>query len=230
MKPRDSLIWGSAITLSLLVHLLLFVNSGSRAGAERPPSQQTTRVSFRSVAAPLTPPQEAPQQELKKPEEEVVEAPAPPPKPKPKKKKKVAEKVRQVAPPKPAPRPEPVRTTERAEKPSLPAQQASGTVDDPALLEKTKHEYLRRLMAHIEAHKHYPRVARRRGLEGGVEVSFRLLPGGRVSNMKVAQGHRILRKAVEEAMQSAQPLPVPPGELPLPLAIAFTVQFSLKTD
>jgi protein TonB len=229
MRVRDSLIWGGAIALSLLIHLMLFVDSGSKAGAEKPSPQHSTRVSFRSVAAPLTAPQEAPQEEVKKPEEEVVEAPAPPPKPKPKKKKKVAEKVRQVEPPKPAPRPEPVPTTDVAQKPSLPSQQATGTVDDSALLEKAKHEYLRRLMAHIESHKHYPRVARRRGIEGEVEVSFRLLQGGGVDNV-VVEGHRTLRKAVEDAITAAQPMPNPPAELALPLPISFSVLFSLRNS
>ena len=162
----------------------------------------------------------------------MCEAPAPPPKPKPKKEKKVAEKVRQVEPPKPTSQPEPVSTptpsTNAAEKPSLPSQQASGTVDDPALLEKAKHEYLRRLMAHIELHKHYPRVARRRGIEGAVEVSFQLLPGGEVSDVTVEQGHRVLRKAVEEALAAARPMPAPPTALELPLPISFSMQFSLQ--
>ncbi len=229
MRVQEWPIWAGAALLSLLIHLALFVDSGSKAGAEKPSPQQPTRVSFRSVAAPLTAPQDAPQQEeSKEPEPEVIEAPAPPPKPKPRKKKKVAEKVRQVAPPKPQPVITPTPTTEVAEKPSLPSQQASGTIDDPALTEKAKHEYLRRLMAHIESHKHYPRVARRRGIQGGVVVSFSLLEKGNVKDVRIDEGHRVLRKAVEEAIAAAQPMPAPPPSLELPLAISFSVQFSLQ--
>ena len=229
MRLQEWAIWAGAALLSLLIHLVLFVDSGSKAGAEKPSPQQSTRVSFRSVAAPLTAPEDAPQQEeTKEAEPEVVEAPAPPPKPKSRKKKKVAEKVRQVEPPKPQPVISPTPTTEVAEKPSLPAQQASGTVDDPALIEKAKHEYLRRLMAHIESHKHYPRAARRRGIEGDVAVSFSLLQKGEVTDVTIEDGHRVLRKAVEEAIAAAQPMPAPPPSLELPLAISFSVQFSLQ--
>ncbi len=232
MRGQEWAIWAGAAALSLLLHLSLFVDSGSKAGAEKPSPQKSTHVSFRSVAAPLTAPREAPQEETREPEEEVVEAPAPPPKPKPRKKKKVAKKVRQVEPPKPAPRPQPVippaPTTDVAQKPSLPSQQASGTVDDPALLEKAKHEYLRRLMAHIESHKHYPRVARRRGIEGDVAVQFRLLENGDVTDVIIEDGHRVLRKAVEKAVAAAQPMPAPPPSLTLPLVISFSVQFSLQ--
>ena len=232
MRLREWAIWAGAFALSLLIHLVLFVDSGSRAGAEKPATPTNTRISFRSVAAPITPPQDAPQQEIKQPVEEVVEASAPPPKPKPKKKAKRAEKVRQVEPPKPTPQPEaitpPAPTTETAQKPSLPAEAASGTVDDPALLEQAKHEYLRRLMAHIDSHKNYPRAARRRGIEGDVAVSFRLLHGGEVSDVSIDDGHRVLRKAVQEAIAAAQPMPAPPPSIELPLAISFNVQFSLK--
>lgn len=233
MIKRDALIWGSAIALSILLHLLIFVDRGSVAGVEQPKTTATTRVSFRSVAAPPSPPQEAPQPEVtEKPEEEVVEAPAPPPKPKPKKKKKVAEKVRQPEPPKPAPTPEPATppapSTQSAEKTALPAEASAGSVDDPALLEQTKNEYLRRLMAHIESHKHYPRAARRRGIEGEVAVSLRLLPGGGVADVAVAQGHRILRRAVEQAIDEALPMPEPPQALNVPMDISFSVMFSLR--
>jgi protein TonB len=230
MRLREWVIWAGAGGLSLLIHLALFVDSGSVAGVEKPVAPSSTRISFRSVAAPVTPPQDAPQQEIKQPVEEVVEAPKPPPKPKTKKKKKRAEKVRQVEPPKPTPQPPApaVPTTETAQKPALPAEAAAGSVDDPALLERAKHEYLRRLMAHIESHKNYPRVARRRGIEGDVAVKFRLLQGGEVGNVSIEQGHRVLRKAVKEAIAAAQPMPVPPPTLALPLELSFSVQFSLQ--
>lgn len=233
MNRRDGLIWGSAVALSTLLHLLLLVDSGSMAGVEKPKTSSSTRVSFRSVAAPMSPPQDAPQQEVKElAEEEVVEAPAPPPEPKPKKEKKVAEQVRQIEPPKPAATPESAITstasTQSAEKPALKAEASLGSVEDPALLEQAKHEYLRSLMAHIESHKHYPLAARRRGIEGEVSVSFTLSEGGKAVNVKVAQGHRVLRKAVEDALAAAQPLPPPPAELELPYAISFSVQFHLR--
>lgn len=227
--PRDWGIWVGAVLLSVTLHLLVFVERGSVAGQERPVTEQTTRVSFRSVAAPQTPPQpEVTEEEPPAPEPEVIEAPEPLPEPKPKEVEKKAEKVRQVEPPKPAPKPQPAPSANVAEKLPEPVEQNSGSVEDPALLEQAKHEYLRRLMAHIESHKHYPRVARRRGIEGDVAVSFRLRTGGEVSDLIITEGHRVLRKAVKEAIAAAHPFPVPPESLRLPMKISFSMQFSLK--
>lgn len=232
MRPNDNLIWAGAITLSLLMHLLLFVDSGSVAGVEAPPKVAKTRVTFRSVAAPQTPPSEIVQEEAKPPEKKVVETPPPPPKPKVEKARKPVEKVREVekaqAKPPPEPPAETAPSSEVAQKPSLPEEAVAGSVADPALLEQAKHEYLRRLLAHIEAHKHYPNVARRRGIEGEVAVSFNLLSRGEVTDLKLEQGHRVLRQAVEEAIAAAHPMPLPPPELPLPMNISFRMQFALR--
>lgn len=233
MITRDAMIWGSAVGLSLTLHLLLFLDSGSRAGDESRRMEKSTRVSFRSVAAPLTAPHDEPQPEpVEKAEPEVVEAPEPPPQPVAKKKRKVAEKVRQPKPPEPQPQPEleptTEATTEVAQKPATAQPSSAGTVADPAVIEQAKHEYLRRLMAHIESHKKYPRTARRRGIEGEVVVGFRLLADGTVSELTIEQGHRVLRTAVIEAIEAAQPLPTPPPELKLPMSISFSVMFALK--
>jgi protein TonB len=232
MRVKEVLIWGAAIALSLLLHLLLFVDSGSVAGADKPIAPSTTRVSFRSVAAPLTSPQDEPQEEkLTKPEEEVIEAPAPPPKPKPKKEAKRIEKVRQVEPPKPTRQPEPVTppvpSTEIAQKQAVQTEAAAGSIDDPALRQKAKHEYLRHLMSHIESHKFYPRAARRRGLQAVVRISFELLADGQIKNLRVTEGHKLLRSAAEEAMARALPMPRPPDELETPLAINFSMAYQL---
>lgn len=233
MRVNEGLIWGGSVGLSFLIHVMLLVDTGSKAGEAKPSATQTTRVSFRSVAAPPSPPQEAPVVEpLKPPEKEVVETPAPPPKPKPKKKAKVAEKVKQLEPVKPVEQPEATPpsppTVSSAQKLAQQAEQAEGSVDDQALLEKAKNEYLRRLMTHIESHKKYPRAARRRAIEGEVSVRFQLQSDGVMTGVEVEEGHRVLRKAVEEALRHAQPLPKPPSELSFPLPVSFSVVFSLK--
>ncbi len=232
MTLRDGWIWAGAALLSVTLHLSFFLDRGSRAGEEQAPKQQSTRVSFRSVAAPATPPQLEPELPPEpEPEPEVVEAPEPPPPepPKPKEPEKRAEKVRQPEPPKPRPRqptPPATPTVEAAEK--QPVEQSVGSVEDPALIEQAKNEYLRRLMAHIDSHKHYPRVARRRGIEGDVAVSFKLLTGGAIDNVQISEGHRVLRQAVQKAIDAALPMPPPPAELKLPMALSFSVRFALN--
>lgn len=234
MSVSDGSLRIGALVTSLLLHGLLFFNTGSTAGNnEQPvPKRTHTRVSFRSVVAPQTPPQPQPETEAKSPEPEVTEATQPPPEPQPPKKEKRAQKARQPEPVPPAARQQevspPVPTTEVAEKPPVAAEAVVGTVQDPALIEQAKQEYLRRLMAHIEAHKEYPRAARRRRIEGDVRVAFSLLEGGRIARLSTDGGHRLLGEAARQAVVQAAPMPVPPESLTLPWQVAFTMRFTLN--
>jgi protein TonB len=234
MRGRDWIIGSGALVASLLLHGLLFFNAGSVAGntEQVKPKQSTTRVSFRSVAAPPTVPQ--PQQPVaeKPPEPEVTEAPQPPPKPEPPKPEKRAEKARQpeqeVKPSSPEQAPPPAATTSETEKAPSAAEVVQGSVEDPALIEQARQEYLRRLMAHIEAHKHYPRAARRRGIQGDVKVSFTLKAAGRAEGLTAVGGHRLLNSAASDAVRDAQPLPPPPDLIKLPWPVNFTMRFTLR--
>lgn len=239
MKRYDGLIAAAAVTLSLILHGLLLFNSGSVAGNrdQTTPQPSQTRVSFRSVAAPQTPPQPPQPLPEQPPEPEITETPEPPPEhepvkapaPAPRAEKAVQPEPVETQPqhePTPVPSP-PTPATERAEKApeSVPVK---GTVADPALVEQAKQEYLRRLMAHIEAYKHYPRAARRRGLEGDVTISFVLHETGRVSTVTAEGAHRLLLTAASEAVNAAQPMPEPPASQALPWEIAFTMRFTLR--
>lgn len=234
MSRRDGLLWTGALAVSLLAHALLFFNTGSLAGNEDQPrpERHTTRVSFRSVTSPPTTPQAVPEEITpERPEPEVTEATEPPPLPSPPKEEKRAERAREVAPqPQPEPRPAApaAPTSAAADKVPVISEVVNGTVADPALIEKAKQEYLRRLMAHIEKYKHYPRAARRRYLEGDVRVSFTLLAEGRVAELQVDGDEQLLSGAAQRAVEEALPLPVPPATLAMPWPVAFTMRFTLN--
>ena len=234
MSGNDWAIWSGAIIASLLLHGLLFFNSGSLAGnsEEVKVKRHTTRVSFRSVAAPQTAPQPSQPMPDKPPEPEVTESAEPPPQPEPSKQEKRTEKARQPqADKKPIPKqdvPPPVATSMQAEKSPAAAAVVAGSVEDPAVIEQAKQEYLRRLMAHIESYKHYPRAARRRGIEGEVKVRFTLHAAGKVSSLDVGGEQGVLVVAAREAVEAAEPMPSPPEALPLPWEVSFTMRFTLR--
>lgn len=233
MRGRDRLYWSGAITLSLALHGMLFLNIGSVAGnqAEPQPKRNVTRVSFRSAASPPTILLPAPKEAPKEPEREVTEAPEPRPKPTPPKPEKRGERARQVEPRpalEPTPQTPPVPSSAAADKVPAVSEAISGTVDDQALIEKAKQEYLRRLMAHIEKYKQYPQAARRRRLEGDVRVSFTLQAGGQALALRVEGGPAVLGKAAQQAVEEALPLPLPPPTLSLPWPVAFTMRFTLN--
>jgi protein TonB len=235
MNGRDARDWGGALAVSLLLHGLLLLNAGARLGAEPrepQPERTTTRVSFASAAqAAVTPPEPV----VRPPDPPPVEPPKPPrePPPKPKPKPKPVPKPparpdpRPPLPPDPQPvPPEPVTAAAAAAAPPPPP--GAATAVDPGLVEKARHEYLLRLMAHIEAFKHYPRTARRRGIEGAVDVRFTLLAGGAVGEVGSDGGHTLLRDAAEAAVRGAAPMPEPPPAVDTPMEIALKMDFSLQ--
>ena len=105
------------------------------------------------------------------------------------------------------------------------------TSHEPILNTKQANEkqcYLMTLLAHIESHKYYPRPARRKGIEGYVNVSFLLFPSGELSAVKVAGGPALLHRAARKAVQSALPLPKPPSLFSEPLPVKYRMAFILQ--
>ena len=94
--------------------------------------------------------------------------------------------------------------------------------------ESVKVDYFSLLQAHIESRKYYPRSARKQGIEGHVEVSFRLMKNGEVNKIQCSGAHRILNSAAARAIKKSLPLPVPPSSIDLPKTIHFSMHYDLK--
>lgn len=109
------------------------------------------------------------------------------------------------------------------------ASQPLNTPTDPALLETEKAAYLKRIAAHIDKHKFYPRAARRRHIEGKVNVSFDLLIDGRISNLHTYSGPQILQQATADSIHGALPFPERPESLHAlnSITIEYAMQFAL---
>ena len=93
--------------------------------------------------------------------------------------------------------------------------------------QQIKQQYLSTLMAHIESHKHYPRAARQRRMEGQTTVQFTLLASGEICEISISNGPKLLRIASKAALQRALPLPKPPSILDFPLPIQFNMEYRL---
>jgi len=67
---------------------------------------------------------------------------------------------------------------------------------------------------HLEAFKYYPASARRRGIEGDVDVSFMLVRGGVAEQVEVLKGsgYAVLDRAAMTTVARAQPFPVGNGQ------------------
>jgi len=109
-----------------------------------------------------------------------------------------------------------------------PASNAPASAGGGEERESAKKRYLAKLLAHIENNKFYPPAARRRRLEGWVQVRFTLEANGRISALDVSEGEQILRQAAREAVERALPLPAPKGEVIPPLAVSYRMNFQLR--
>ena len=248
LLKNDNFIWFVSASLSLSVFVVLFILHQQKLNAA--PAvviQETiTHVKFSNIAPPpvaiVEPEIKEPEPEKKKIEEviepePVQEEPKPivkaKPKPKPKKKKKPETKVKPKPPLKKA-KPKPVKKKQKASEPVKPvtSKQAkpSPVVSkaDLLLIEQTRVSYHSLLMHHIDVHKHYPRAARKRKIQGKILVSFTLLKGGKIKNLSVNGKRSILKKASHQAVNNALPMPSPPNSLSLPMKVEFYMNYFLK--
>ena len=101
----------------------------------------------------------------------------------------------------------------------LPAQEIKTSVSEPA--EAPSFTFRKRrvgtdadarvaaILGRIRRHQHYPALARESGAEGAATVSFRVLPDGRLRNLRIKKtsGNAHLDHASLEAVRKAAPLP-----------------------
>ena len=79
---------------------------------------------------------------------------------------------------------------------------------------------LRSIRSKIEQVRIYPDAARREGIQGTVDLRFRIAADGSVEAMEIlrSSGHRILDEASEQTIRRAAPYPRVPGWIRLPLS------------
>jgi len=84
-------------------------------------------------------------------------------------------------------------------------------------------EHFFRIREMIIERVRYPVVARRRGLEGEVKVSFIVCRNGKVKDVKIQEssGAAILDKHAVHAVMNAAPFPFPPMEVRLVIPISY---------
>jgi protein TonB len=192
----------------------------TRASVDKPKTDPLfLQLSFpQPVSARFQKTAQQPQPRTKK----VVETP-PKPKPKPKPKKAIQPKKKPPEPKTVAVKKNPPviqKSTEvLAQQPEPPKAQPKAS-----LLE----QYLAELLTSIEKHKRYPTLARRKSIEGKVEVHFKLACDGQITELDISGSHSLLRKATNKAIKAAQPFPRIPEELRCPLPIKYAMAYTLE--
>ncbi len=90
-----------------------------------------------------------------------------------------------------------------------------------------QNQFLVAIREKINQHKSYPRIAKKRGMQGAVNVKFTILSSGKVAQITVS-GPKIFHASAEHAVQSAFPIDVKKAPLSLPTTVSITLQYKFR--
>lgn len=209
MKFKDKQINSLALLVSLLIHAALFMQFSNLAMSRSQAQAQAPTLDTR-ISLNLLPPVK--QQRIK--QEEIKKV-----KPKKVAKKNNKKKIKKQKTVKPKPKHEQIVAPKIAQE--IKRKQAGE-------LAPIRQQYFLRLLTHIEGFKYYPRIARKRGIEGSIKISFRLLPNGSITGL-IASGYPLmLRRAAKKSVKEALPLPACPNDVICPMQISYAMKFKLN--
>ena len=162
-----------------------------------------------------------PQTPLPKP---VVEKPIPkePIQKKPEEKPKKIEKPK-VDKKKPVEKPK--KRVEKKKKPVKKSSRASSqrTQANPDKVNK----FYKKIRVKINQNKSYPKIAKRRRMQGSVKVSFTVTRSGNVSNIQVS-GPKVFHNSARHAVQSAFPISTKNVPISLPAKVNVTLRYQIR--
>lgn len=104
-------------------------------------------------------------------------------------------------------------------------QQASKQQNHSSKAEKNR--FWNALRRKIDSHKFYPRIAKKRGMEGIVKVKFTILANGNVGHITV-KGPNIFHNSAKNAVKSTFPISVKKAPIALPASINITLRYQLR--
>jgi len=88
--------------------------------------------------------------------------------------------------------------------------------------------FFTKLRNKINENKSYPRSARRRGIQGSVEVKFHLCNDGNVKNIEFLSGKNIFKKSVIEAIEKSFPIEVDETLFVFPKEFKVSIDYILS--
>ena len=89
-----------------------------------------------------------------------------------------------------------------------------------------KSKFLAKLRAKINSAKSYPKMAKRRGMQGVIKVRFTILKNGNVSNISMS-GPKVFYRSVKKAIKSAFPISKK-APLSLPTSCNIKLNYRLR--
>lgn len=99
---------------------------------------------------------------------------------------------------------------------------------DREQLQARQDMFLSTLTQRINSNKSYPKSARRRGIEGAVDIRFEVCSDGKVENITVVSGKRIFKKSAINAILKSFPIEVDSALFDFPHQFNLTLVYVLK--
>ena len=90
-----------------------------------------------------------------------------------------------------------------------------------------QNQFLAAIREKINQHKSYPRIAKKRGMQGAVNVKFTILSSGKVAHISVT-GPKIFHASAQHAVKSAFPIDAHKAPLSLPTTVTITLQYKFR--
>ncbi len=86
--------------------------------------------------------------------------------------------------------------------------------------------FYKKIRVKMDKHKFYPKIAKRRGMQGTVKVSFTILPSGKVSHITLV-GPKVFQKSARKAVESVFPLNVKNVPVSLPARVHVKLHYQI---
>ena len=99
-----------------------------------------------------------------------------------------------------------------------PVIKASSAPQQKVKNDQYKKAFLRNVRSNIIANKKYPKLAKRRHIEGSVKVRFDITQSGEVTNIRFINGKRVFHKSIRKTLEQTFPVSIPNrvrAELPI---------------
>ena len=230
----------SAIAYIAILATMFYLFSKNDYTIKRVQKENPKSVQFSIIAPPKV-------KEIK-PIKEKKPKPKPKPKPKKKKKKKPPPKPKPIVKPEPiiqepVVEPEPVikepiieevledEIVEEIQEQEVVQTENISNIQQQInqnLREAKQREFIEHLIKRINSNKSYPKMARRRGIEGVVDVKFTISIDGNVQNIQIVEGRSIFKKATFQAIERSFPIEVDSSLFDFPEEFRVKIAYILK--
>ena len=105
--------------------------------------------------------------------------------------------------------------------------QITKTVNEDEIKAK-QNIFFANLKKRINKNKSYPKVARRRGIQGEINVEFTISANGNIADIKILEGRKLFHKSVKKAIEKSFPVEIPQELFSFPLTFSLKVLYKLK--